>query len=304
MRAAVLPATGIGDALLMMIASHQLQAQGYEVTTFHAILPELHTWFPYHRLTPSSSAESLSDFDLIVAENDNSPRIATLRTTLRDKLAIFYPTYLAHKHGPLGSLDQVFDPQLPMAENIARAAANMLQCAYSKANGIQAPNHLMHRAHRNTIAIHPTSSQLDKNWLPKRYVTLAKALRTQGFSPFFCTSPQERSSWIWLEDEGFDVPLFPSLTALAERIYQAGFMVGNDSVTGHLASNLSIPSLIIANDARRMRLWRPGWLEGKVVTPADWIPNLKPLRLREAHWQKWISVRKVLTAFDELTRAF
>jgi len=301
--AAVIPAKGIGDGLLMMIVSHQLREAGYRVTTFHRGLKELQEWFPGHVFETLISLEALSPFDLIVAENDNSETIKALRK--QEKVSIFYPTFSESKHLPLSTLDQVFDPVRPMADNIAVATARLLQKdELSKENGITIPSGLIHRLHKKRIILHPTSSALEKNWFCRKYIKLAHQLEKRGFQPLFTVSKQERADWEYLLDFGFEVPEFTTLHKLAEYVYESGFMIGNDSLIGHLSSNLAIPTIIISNNHQRMLLWQPGWLPGKVITPAQWIPNIKGLRLREKYWQKFITTSNVLSCFDNLVRSF
>ena len=82
-RAAVIPAQGLGDALMMMVASHQLQLAGYEVVTFQPKFQELSDWFSGHWFASlprgGNWTELLSSFDLIVAQNDNSALMSRLR---------------------------------------------------------------------------------------------------------------------------------------------------------------------------------------------------------------------------------
>jgi hypothetical protein len=303
--AAVLPALGIGDALLMMIASHQLQQKGCAVTTFHDSLPELSPWFPGHifqrRLSEGDLIASLASYDLILAENDNSPLIRQLIAHHRPRLCIFYPTYLATKHAPLSSLDKVFNGNVPMTENIARAIAELIGTALpSKENGLTPPPLLVHRSKKEQILIHPTSRVPAKNWKAAGYLKLARALCSRGFKPLFCIGPQERDAWNFVTGEGFSLAESSTLCDLASLVYESGFVIGNDSLICHLASNLNIPTLIIANDEKRMRLWRPGWLKGQLVLPPAYLPNWKFLRLKENHWQHFISKGKVLRSLDKL----
>ena len=299
---AVLPALGIGDALLMMIASHQLTLQGYHVTTFHDILPELSSWLPGQNLQPSPPKEqlltSLDSFDLIIVENDNSLKIKLLTSAYRSRLSIFYPTYSFTKHTPLSSLDKVFNPEIPMAENIAQAISSS-----SKKNGLVPPHHLIYRSKQNQVVLHPSSSSLAKNWKATGFLDVARRLKTKGFHPLFCVGPKERNHWKFIETLGFELADLPTLSSLAEVIYESGFVIGNDSLIGHLASNLKIPTVIIANDEKRMRLWRPGWQKGQLVLPPRYLPNWKFLRLRQTHWQHFITTGQVLKSFDALCRA-
>jgi heptosyltransferase III len=303
--AAVLPALGIGDALLMMIASHRLKMEGYRVTTFHDALPELSSWFPGHDLQPLPSdeklIETLKPFDLILAENDNSLKMKRLLDTCRPRLSIFYPTYSATKHAPLSTQDHVFDPDLPMADNIAEGIATLLKLPDpSKANGISPPHPLIHRFRKEQIIFHPTSRVPAKNWKAEGFLDVACQLKTKGFQPLFCVGPAQRAEWKNIEEEGFALANLPTLSDLATVVYESGFVIGNDSSIGHLGSNLGIPTLIIAGDEKRMRLWRPGWHKGHLVLPPSYLPNWKVLRLREQKWQHFITPGKVLRSFDQL----
>ncbi len=275
----ILPCKGIGDALLMLIAAERLHSAGYDVTTIHPKLPELQNWFPHLKL---GTEWAFSDDEWIIVENDNSERVNALKKEQRDRVSIFYPTYLASKHGPLSPLDRVFDANKPMAENIATSIASLLEIEKSKENGITAPSHLTHRLHRQRVLIHHTSSLEDKNWLQEKFQEVAQGLKRRGYEIVF-------------------VPEFPSLDDLAGYVYQSGYVIGNDSLVGHLASNLQIPTLIIADKEDRMKLWRPGWLEGSVVTLAPWIPSWK---FFEKNWKYFISSGRVLRAFDDLSLLF
>jgi hypothetical protein len=294
--AAVIPAKGIGDALLMMIASHHLLKAGYQVTTFHPQMKELNDWFPGHHfdiIPPTDFAE----FDLVIFENDNSQRIQKLLNG-----SVFYPTYSPEKHGPLFALDQVFNSDLPMVDNIAYAIANLLQLpGISKDNGLSPPAHLSFRQNERRIIIHPCSNDAEKNWPKAKFLSLAYSLKKLGYEPVFVTSLSEKKDWQDVESKGFSLQSFPSLHALAAFLYESGYMIGNDSLLGHLASNMHLPTLIIANDEKRMRLWRPSWRQGMVLTPSRLVPNFKPLRLRKTQWKRWISPTKVLRAFARLS---
>jgi heptosyltransferase III len=276
----ILPCHGIGDALLMLIAAERLQSEGYEVVTVHPKLPELQPWFPHLNL----KAEWLfSGDEWIIAENDNSERIGWLKKDHRPELSIFYPTYLASKHGEISPLDRVFDPAKPMAENIALATASLLQLEEpNKHNGITPLPHLRYRNRRHRVLIHHTSSSSEKNWLKEKFDEVAYGLRRRGYDPVF-------------------VQPCDTLSDLAGYIYESGFVIGNDSLIGHLASNLQIPTLIISDKSDRMKLWRPGWLEGSVVTLSPWIPAWK---FFDTNWQYFISSYRVLRCFDNLARLF
>ena len=295
-RAAVIPSKGIGDALLMMIASHQLLLQGYEVTTFHGALRELAAWFPGHRFADRPPLQELSAFDFALIENDNSPEVLSLKNP---KASIFYPTYKEGKHPPLSPIDQVFDADLSMADNIAEAMRVLLNLEKpSKENGLTPPKGLVHRLYLHRIVIHAGSSEAQKNWPLEKFLEVSRGLKRRGFYPVFAIEEREKEKWTALQKE--ELVFLKNLEELATLIYESGAFIGNDSLLGHLASNLNIPTLTISDDQKRMQLWRPGWLQGAVVTPQRWVPNFKPLRLRKKKWQAFVSSRRVLSVFKDI----
>ena len=292
--AAVLPALGIGDALLMMIASHQLLKAGYRVTTYHHALPQLSAWFPGHNIQSQATPEALAHCDLILAENDNSAKIKTLIQEHRSRLAIFYPTYREQKHGPLSPLDRAFDPTLPMVQNIALAIQSLLgAAALSCENGIEPPSHLIRCEDTTQVLIHPTSREKMKNWSRRGFIAVAKELKRRGDAPLICVSPQEKEEWKEVEEEGLALAAPADLAAFAALVYASKAVIGNDSLAGHLASNLGIDAFVIANDPVRMQLWRPGWHPAHLILPPWQLPNPRWLPLRERHWQRFISPKKV-----------
>lgn len=306
-KGAIIASIGIGDALLMSIAAYALYRQGYSVTLFHdGKFSELKRWFPYLTIEKYPKDEhAFISFDLVIVQNDNSPKMKKL-CELREKhivpnLSIFYATYKAIKNAPLTSLDFVFKTGISMAENIAEACFSLLKLKEtSKENGLNIPEGLIHRDYLRRIIIHPTSSHPSKNWPKEKFIELGKKLLKKGFQVTFSLSSDERKHWLSLHEQGFDVPLLPSLDDLASLIYESGYLIGNDSAAGHLASCFAIPTLILGISEKHMNLWRPDWLRGEIVTPPSYIPNLKGLRIREKKWQSFISVSKTLKSFDKI----
>ena len=302
--AAVIPSTGIGDALLMMVASHALLKKSYEVTTYHRRLQEMQEWFVGHQFKPTFSLDDLQGCDLIILQNNNSKRVSELieaRTnhTLKH-LSIFYPTYKKGKHPPLSKTDRVFDGKKTMVENIASETAALLQEeASSTDNGLIVLKELTHRLHPNRIVIQPLSTDPKRTWLSSRFIKLAKKLRGKGFEPIFTLTPNQQADPRW-QESGIEIPSFKSLSELTSYVYESGFVIGNDSLLPHIASNLNIPHLVIGHLEDHMRLWQPGWLKGKLIMPPSWAPNIKFFRSRDTHWKQWITVREVLRGFDKL----
>ena len=157
------------------------------------------------------------------------------------------------------------------------------------------------RAREKRVVIHPTSNDPKRNWKKERFLSLASKLKERGYTPSFCVSPSERKEWEGIK--GVELPSFPSLKEVALYLHESGFLIGNDSGLGHLASNLGIPTLTISGNPKRVRLWRPDWAVGVVKTLPLPLPNFKGinLRLRENVWQRFITVNGAYKAFEELT---
>lgn len=304
---AIICAQGLGDGLLMMIVAYQLKRAGQKPTVFHNQPKELSALFKDVPVLPHPSLdhleETLSSFDQVVIENDHSER-AYFLADLRKKgklnhLIFFFPT-----SSPLFQEgDFLFKPHLPLASNLQQACQNRLGIPKAtKENGIHIPEGKTHRLFPKRIVIHPTSNDIKRNWTPFQFLSLARALQKDGYTVGFFMSPKERDSWLEVEAEGFELPSFKNLEEAAAYLYESAFLIGNDSGIGHLASNLSIPTLTISGNPKRVRLWRPDWHIGQVVTLPFPLPNFKGinLRIRENFWQRFISVPRTLRAFRKL----
>lgn len=306
---AVVCGEGVGDLLLMMIACQEFKKAGYDVTIFSQHLDSFGRWFEGFSSRPHIPTEEYREvfpgFDLVLVQHENSARAKTLCLLREEKivphLIVFYHQYQESKHGPLAKTDFAFDYKKSAVENISFAMQKIMGLPTPpKENGLKVPPHLVHKKYPKRVIIHPTSSNEHKNWLPSKFVSLAKKLRAKGFQPVFTVSKKERPDWLYLQEIGIDVPLLLSLDELAQKIYESGFFIGNDSGPGHLASYLQIPLITISALQSGIYHWKPGWLEGPVILPPTWTPNLKGLRLKETKWQHFITVKKVLNSFDKL----
>lgn len=292
MKFAVVCASGIGDALLMQIVSAHLRKLGHDVTTFSSHLGSLREWFPGFQFSLQPQLDKIdslfSSFDAIVLQHDNTPKARQIRS-LGKPVYTLYGAHLESKHGPLRpGLDQCFDRSVCMAENLRLACQNLFPgIEASKENGLAPPQNLRLRRFPKRIAIHPTSSSPEKNWLRSRFHSLSQKLMDEGFEPFFVVPPQEAADW--------GSPLFSSLSQLALFLYESGGFIGNDSGPGHLASNLGLPTLILGPNRSHLELWRPGWTPGFIASP--------PLELKiiSNNWQFFISVNHVMQQFKKLT---
>ncbi|QZA58804.1 glycosyltransferase family 9 protein [Candidatus Rhabdochlamydia porcellionis] len=305
-KAAIICAQGLGDVLLMMIVAHQFKLSGYQTTVFHNHTKELTFLFKDVCFLPYPSLdrleETLASFERVIIENDHSKRaydLFRLREAKKlNNLTFFFPT----TSPKFQEGDFLFDPQLPIASNICRACQTVLQIQNAtKENGIYVPKGTRCRFAKR-IVIHPTSNDPKRNWFSSQFLALAHRLKNEKYSISFFVSPSERVDWLHVEKQGFQLPFFSDLSQLSTYLYESGFFIGNDSGIGHLASNLGIPTLTISGNPKRVRLWRPDWHTGHIVTLPFPLPNFKGLYLpiRENFWQYFISVSRTLNAFYKL----
>lgn len=293
---AVFSCMGLGDGLLALILSNNLTRAGHQVTTYHPFLQELQSWFPTLPILPFPKSEiPLYDHYYIVYENTPWMRaiLDHCLKNFRDRTTVLNPIATPHRDYPYWEEGR-FDGNQPFADNLLVFCRDLLKLPDpTKENGIQPPSDLDY--HSKRVVIHPTSSRAGKNWTRQKFLALARRLEEDGFEPAFILTEKERLEWPDVE-----APLLPSLRNLARFVAESGYMIGNDSGIGHLASCLNLPTLIICRSKLTANFWRPGWKKGEVLYPPCWIPNLKKMRWRDKHWQKFISVNRVHSAFQAL----
>jgi heptosyltransferase III len=297
---AVVSAAGIGDALVLLIASHHLRKMGCEVTTFNRHLPGFGRWLEKGEYLPPPAdwRQALASFDAVLLQHDNTEKAREIVSLRKSGLPVyvFYTNYRFSKHGALlDGFDYAFDANQTMVDNTCRGTSALFGGETQMFNGLYPPPCLVHRKFPRRVMIHPTSTCNEKNWLKKKFLKLAKHLQAMDFQPTFILSLEERADWPELH-----APIFPTLEDLASMIYESGYFIGNDSGPGHLASYLSIPHLIIRRHERNMQLWRPGWHQGELICPPRWLPNIKGLRIREQKWKHFITTKEVLKRFKTL----
>jgi len=291
MKIAVVCAAGIGDGLLMQIAAFHLQRLGFEPVTFSNPLLSLKNWFPHFQFEKQPvSVEILAPFDAILLQHDNTPKAKAIRS-LNKPVYVFYGSHNLLKHGPLRSaFDIKFNPALCMAENICLGLKTLFPGPEpTLENGLTSPPHLQFRRFPNRIAIHPTSSSKEKNWSRSSFLKLAAKLEKEGFEPIFIAPAEEAQEW--------DSPPFETLDDLAAFLYESGYLIGNDSGPGHLASNLGLSTVIIGPSYEQLSFWKPGWQRASLSYPPFWVQKTK---LTRKYWMNFITVNDVYQQFTKL----
>lgn len=283
---AIVSALGIGDGLMSLVIAHNLKQHGYDVTTFSNHMMQLQGWFPRQTIAKFPAAGEVdtvfAPFSEIIS-TDGAP-LCKLTHQLGEKYKVFY--------------ERDFDRSKPVIQNFVTICRDYFALPeVTTDNGIVLPQASFHK-YPNRVIIHPMSTSITKNWLPQKFISLARKLRSMQFDPVFTVSPAERPQWENLLRNEFELPLFNNLDELAAFVFNSGYMIGNDSGIGHLAANLGIPTLSLFGRLSVAKLWRPGWGRGEVVTPSWQLPGA---RLRTHYWQYFLTVKKVINAFKYLS---
>jgi hypothetical protein len=307
-RAGVFCHNGLGDGVNCLVLSNNLHLNGWKVDTYQNAIGSMQNWFPHLNVLSypplSELPRILSQYDLFfVVHNDTDPFVLQLiqegKRRFPEQMKVIYLYPSKNIVGEPYYNDCLVDPGLPIAENMRLFCERVLHLPkITKSNGFIPLPGLISRKHPKRVAIHPTSARETRNWPKEKFLELAHYLKFKGFEPVFI--PGTKAGW---ENIGHEIALFQSLDALARFLYESGFLIGNDSGLGHLASALQIPTLTICRRKTWANMWAPCFHKGIVITPSPWIPNISGFRLRDRHWKKFISVRKAQKAFDRLAES-
>lgn len=299
-RCAIFSCLGLGDGLIILTLAQNLYLNGYRPVLFHPFLQELQSWFPHLPIHPfPKNFDALHTFDRFFFVYERLPHMLALQAHCEamypEKTMVLNPIATPNRDYPYWEVGR-FDGDQPYLDNLVRFCKMVLQLKETtKSNGLVLPEHVKPRRYMQRIAIHPTSSLERKNWPKKKFLRLAQALEKRGFETMFVLREEERKGW-----DGVHAPRFSSIEEMARAVAESGYMIGNDSGIGHLASCCGVPTVTICRHHHIASFWRPAWTRGDVIAPYKWILNIKGLRLRNACWKRWISVRRVLRIFYAL----
>lgn len=281
----------LGDSLLSMIVVRSLVLCGYRVTVFGDYLHALRNWFPdveiHPRVSELDARAKLGAFDVLIHAYDADVIGDTPEWHPRVIVLDHWPAYRQVKN------------MVAIQRDISAALTETPVA--SSDNGMRAPPHLTHRGYAQRIILHPVASDLQKSWLPRRFLSLAKQLKKEGFEPQFLVMHQDLRNWRWLSEHGFEAVALASLDEVAALVYESGWVIGNDSGIGHLASNLGVPTVSLAMRRRIASRWRPGWAPSRAVVP---LPLLPSRYLKERFWKHLLPTSRVLGAFQDLRQEY
>jgi heptosyltransferase III len=303
MRCAVFSCLGLGDGLLALVLSHNLQINGWEVTTYHPTLAQMQDWFPSLPIRPfpeeknlKGALESFEHFFLFFEKSSWMQKILNFcQIYYPARLKILNPIASCHQDYPYWAEGE-FRGDLPLLHNLQQYLKKLNLKNISPDNGIRPLSGLEHKKHPHRILLHPTSSRQGKNWLFNKYFKLQKKLQEEGKEAVFIATVKEQRQL------GIQAPVFQTLSDLARYVYESSFFIGNDSGIGHLASVLGLQTMTICRHPKVGNFWRPAWHSNTLITPPSWIPNFKGMRLRDRFWSRWISVKRVWKAYKKWHR--
>ncbi|NGX37876.1 MAG: hypothetical protein K1000chlam2_01042 [Chlamydiae bacterium] len=295
-KCAVIPCIGLGDGLIASVLSHNLAGAGHQVDTYHPLMGHLEAFFPKLSFLPRpKEADFLKSYDHVFFIYEKLPWMQALldqypeKTTILNPIATPNRDYLYWEQGR-------FDGNLPFVDNLVTFCRERLGIENAdKDNGIQIPPSVERKKYPQRVVLHPTSSRAGKNWSKDKFIRLAHKLKKSGFEPIFILTDKEKQDWPEIE-----APQFENLAEVAKFVAESGWMIGNDSGIGHLASCMGIPTLTICRSSLSANFWRPAWEKGTVVIPPSWIPNLKGMRWRDKKWQHFVPVTSVYRKFSQL----
>jgi hypothetical protein len=299
---AVFSCKGLGDGLISLVLANNLHVNGAVVTTFHPFLQGMQRWFPQLSIRPFPPIEGLVQFDAFFFIYEKSPwmlpLIAYCEKHYPEQTVVLNPIATKNRDYPYWQVGK-FEGSRTFVDNILSFCRETLCLKLlTKSNGIQIPDEMEALRNEKRVIIHPASSRPGKDWPKEKFLSLAHALKVRGYDPVFVLGKEERNGWDFSK---ITAPLFEDLDQLALFLSASGYMVGNDSGIGHLASCLGVPTVTICRSHKTAQFWRPAWARGKVIAPYAWIPNIKAYRLRDLHWKKWVGVRRVLKNFLRLS---
>ena len=312
-RAAIFCHNGLGDGVNSLVLANNLHLNGWHVDTYHNAIGSMRNWFPHLEVKSYPLMEdlgrTLSAYDAYFAiHNDTDPFVQALilegKRRFPEKIKVLYLYPSRHIINEPYYSDCWIDPKLPVAENMRLFCEKVLHLPkITRSNGFIAPVGLVHRKETKRVIIHPTSARETRNWPKEKFVKLALHLKGEGYRVVFVPGGEkECEQWQDVLELGLEVIRFATLDLLARYLYESGYLIGNDSGLGHLASALGLPTVTICRRKTLARMWAPSLHLGAIVTPWTWIPNLRGLRLRDRYWKRFITVEMVRRRFGRLVR--
>lgn len=276
----------LGDTLISLVTVDNLLSNGFSVDVYGDYAIQLASWFPHMTVFPATlcnSPEHFKNYDAIFHMYDSD---------FAKQLDSWHPNSIVFSRSPL------YRAKMTMVDIQVQLCKDELKLSNTRRiNSIKPLSHLVQRKYPRRVIIHPSSFLPKKNWPAKKFVKLANLLQAENYQVEFMLSPAELVDWQWLNEKGFSIRAFSSLSDAASFLFESGFFIGNDSGIGHLASNVGLPTLTIILRKSVAKQWRPSWSVGKIVLSPSWV---NPRPVKEKLWKIFTTVGTVKKTFDQL----
>ncbi len=325
-RIAVVPSMGLGDSLIYLVVASNLARAGYSVTMLSNHLAHFAAWLPALKMLPfpdvGGTLGIAEDYDLVLSDcgsivtsaaadkaqlAERFVFVGTLRVDpeyvnnhlarLEQRVGLQKAHVMAALANCAGSMRVLDDDSVSMVDQAVAFCRLKLGLEEACADpGFVMPYALEARRYPRRVMLHPSSYNEKKNWPYQKYLALARRLSAQGYDPQFVISQKELDLWAPRLGGEFPIPRFVNACELARYVYESGYVIGNDSGVGHLASALGVPVLTLYRKRRDGFCWRPGWGSNVVVRPVI------SMGLFKNGWKRFLGVRRVEKAFQLLAQ--
>ncbi|HEY4254944.1 MAG TPA: glycosyltransferase family 9 protein [Chlamydiales bacterium] len=303
---------GLGDGVNCLVLSNHLHLNGFQVTTYQNTIGSMQNWFPHLPVVSYPSLEELprilQAYDwYFVVWNDANELVRQLilegKRRFPDRLKVIYLYPSKHIVNEPYYTDCLTEHDLSVAENMRILSMRVMHLPKTtESNGFIPPQGLQFKKYPKRLVMHPTSGKASKNWPKEKFVKLALHLKKEGFEPVFVPGAKEMPNWLDIKQQGLELADFSTLDELTRFIYESGYLVGNDSGLGHVASAIGIQTLILCRRKAVAKMWAPSFTKGQVLTPSSFIPNIRGFRLRDRCWHHFITVKMAWRAFERLVQ--
>ncbi len=279
----------LGDQLITMVVAYNLYLSGVKLLVFADYIYQLRHWFPWCDIR---KAEAWRDESRCKVVNGNFICCSVFEEDIPKKLLEYGKSIVLSKFTCFHAGTMV-----DAMSAVSKFAIKLDH--YQRLNGIIPIQGLSYRLYHRCVLIHPLSQESFKEWLPSKFLLLAREIKKLGFSPKFVVPPLSENNWCFVKKE-FEVKVFSSISEWAAFIYQSGYVIGNDSGGAHLASCLNIPSLVIAGRETPLKRWVPDWFRSVAIFPERWKIFWMPTRLKQSVWKYCLTVKSVSRQFKEM----
>lgn len=275
----IIPAVGLGDALFHVGLAQCLQNLQKKCTLYSS------------HLTPLKSLFQLQDCQETI---DTPQKLQKINIKHSGTLILIQEQSPLAKNPPSNALVLAQEAFIPIGKQYDFFCKNLMKEASFEFSGIEIHKSLLPQIFgKYEILIHPTSSSKKKNWPLKKYLCLAKQLRSLAYDVKFCLGPNDHQEKSQIERVDPSLIWMPqNLLELAAGINLCTMLIGNDSGLGHFASLFTKPTVSLFASRTHAKKWRPSWGKNTIISPYILLPG----RIKRLYWGKLTFVFQVLNA--------